>query len=349
MTQPNARSKRKDEHVRHVLNQREQIDTDFNRVHLIHHSLPDFNLEDVDLSSAFGTVEWEVPIYINAMTGGSEWTKEINEKLALVAKASGLPMSLGSMHAAIKDSTLKSSFSIARTMNPDGFLIANVGADVPSEHVHEVIGLIDADAIQIHVNAAQELIMPEGDREFKTWKQNIAKIVHTTNIPVIVKEVGFGMNRETIRSLIELGVIYIDISGRGGTNFAEIENRRRKDQEMDYMHTWGQSTVVSLMESEPFQDNAHILASGGVTTPLDAVKCLALGAEAVGLSRIVLERVMNDGVEDTIHFINDFIYQMKKITLLTNCRTLEDLKNAPKVMSSELENWKTQRMGTNYE
>lgn len=349
MTQQNARSIRKDEHVRHVLSQTEQIDTDFNRVHLVHHSLPDFNLEDIDLSSAFGTVDWEVPLYINAMTGGSDWTKNINEKLALVAKAAGLPMSLGSMHAAIKDPALKSSFSVARKMNPDGFLIANVGADVPAEHVHEVIDLIDADALQIHINAAQELIMPEGDREFKNWKQNIQKIVNMVNIPVIVKEVGFGMNRETISSLVELGVIYIDISGRGGTNFAEIENRRRKDQEMDYMYTWGQSTVISLIESEPFQNSAHILASGGVTTPLDAVKCLALGARAVGLSRIVLERVMNDGVEDTTQFINDFIYQMKKIALLTNSRTLEDLKNTPKVLSSELENWKTQRMENSYE
>lgn len=349
MTQPNARSIRKDEHVRHVLNQPEQIDTDFNRVQLIHHSLPEFNLEDIDLSTAFGAVKWDVPLYINAMTGGSEWTKEINEKLALVAKATGLPMSLGSMHAALKDSSLNSSFTIARKINPEGFLIANVGADVSASRAKEAVQLIDADALQIHVNAAQELIMPEGDREFKNWRQNIKTIVNETDVPVIVKEVGFGMNRETISSLIELGVIYIDISGRGGTNFAEIENRRRKNQEMDYMYGWGQSTVVSLMESEPFQNNAHILASGGVTTPLDAVKCLALGAEAVGLSRIILERVMNDGVENTAHFINDFIYQMKKITLLTNSGTLKDLKNTPKVFSSELENWKIQRMGNNYE
>lgn len=349
MANTNERSIRKDEHVRHVLNQTQQNDTDFNRIHLVHHSLPDFNLEDIDLSSTFGAFNWAVPLYINAMTGGSEWTKDINKKLARVAEATGLPMALGSMHAAIKDASLKSSFSVARTMNPDGFLIANVGADVPVEHVQEVIDLIDANALQIHINAAQELIMPEGDREFKNWKQNIQMIVNTVNIPVIVKEVGFGMSRETIRSLLDLGVTYIDISGRGGTNFAEVENWRRKNQEMDYMQTWGQSTVISLLETAQFQNDAHILASGGVTTPLDAVKCLALGAQAVGLSKAVLERVVNDGVESTIHFINDFIYQMKKITLLTNSRNLEDLKKTPKVLSTELENWNTQRMGNTYE
>lgn len=349
MTKTNERSIRKDEHVRHVLNQTVKSETDFNRVHLVHHSLPDFNLEDIDLSSSFGAFNWSVPLYINAMTGGSEWTKDINEKLALVAKASGLPMSLGSMHAAIKDPSVESSFSVARKMNPNGFLMANVGADVPAEHVHEIIELIDANALQIHINAAQELIMPEGDRQFKNWKRNIQKIINTVNIPVIVKEVGFGMSRETISSLLELGVIYIDISGRGGTNFAEIENLRRKNQEMDYMQTWGQSTVISLIESEQFQNNAHILASGGVTTPLDAVKCLVLGARAVGLSKILLERVMNDGVDNTVQFINDFIYQMKKITLLTNSRTLKDLNSTPRVLSSELENWKTQRMGNNDE
>lgn len=349
MTQPNARSIRKDEHVRHALNQSEQIDTDFNRVHLIHHSLPEFNLEDIDLSSAFGTFKWDVPLYINAMTGGSEWTKEINEKLALVAKATGLPMSLGSMHAALKDSSLNSSFTIAREINPEGFLIANVGADISAARAKEAVQLINADALQIHINAAQELIMPEGDREFKNWRQNIEAIANKTDVPVIVKEVGFGMSRETISTLKELGVIYIDISGRGGTNFAQIENQRRTLQEMDYMYSWGQSTVVSLLESELFQNEVHILASGGVVTPLDAIKCLMLGANAVGISKLILNKVMNNGTEEAIKFLNDFIYQMKKIALLTNSRDLNDLRHSPKVLSSELQNWKTQRMGQIYE
>ncbi|WP_257610779.1 alpha-hydroxy-acid oxidizing protein, partial [Oenococcus oeni] len=125
--------------------------------------------------------------------------------------------------------------------------------------------------------------------------ENIEAIVNAVNVPVIVKEVGFGMSKETYQSLLNVGVTYVDVSGRGGTNFVDIENERRSNKDMDYLSNWGQSTVESLLESSDFQDKLNVFASGGLRTPLDAVKCLALGAKAVGMSRPFLNQVEQAG------------------------------------------------------
>lgn len=345
MQNDNIRSRRKDAHVEHVLNQHAELSNDFSRIHLIHQSIPKYDLSDIDLSAEFGNFSWKTPIYINAMTGGSEWTKSINEKLAEVARETGLPMALGSMHAAVKDPSLKHTFTIARKVNPIGYLMANVGADVPPEGALQAVQLIEAQAIQIHINAPQELIMPEGERKFRSWLFNIESIIHSVDVPVIVKEVGFGMSRETIKELYDIGVKHIDISGRGGTNFAVIENQRREHQEMDYMSRWGQSTVISLLESKSYQNKLSVLASGGITTPLDAVKSLALGAEAVGMSKTLLESVMHNGVEKTVQYVEDFIYQMKKISLLINAQNIKEIQHSPKYLDQTLTHWITERLG----
>ncbi len=349
MQNDNIRSRRKDAHVEHVLKQEPVFTDDFGRVHLIHQSIPKYDLSDIDLSAEFGSFNWRTPIYINAMTGGSEWTKSINGKLAQVAKETGLPMALGSMHAAIKDPSLKHTFTIARDINPNGFLMANIGADVPLEGAEQTIQLVDAQALQIHVNAAQELIMPEGERVFKSWLSNIENIIKHVDVPVIVKEVGFDMSQETMKELYDIGVKHIDISGRGGTNFAVIENQRRAHQEMDYMSSWGQSTVITLLESKSYQHKISVLASGGVITPLDAVKCLVLGAEAVGMSKNLLEHVMHHGVDETVQYVENFIYQMKKISVLINSQNIKEIQQSPRYLDQTLTHWLRQRVGMSNE
>src|SRR5699024_11826795 len=111
------------------------------------------------------------PLYINAMTGGSEWTKQINEKLAIIARETGMAMAVGSTHAALRNSKMIPSFSVVRETNPDGIIFSNVGADVPVDKAVESVKLLDAQALQVHVNAPQELVMPEGNRTFSTWME----------------------------------------------------------------------------------------------------------------------------------------------------------------------------------
>lgn len=83
--------------------------------------------------------------------------------------------------------------------------------------------------MQIHLNVPQELVMPEGDHDFHEWQKNIEETIQQLSVPVIVKEVGFGMSKETIQQLQLLGAQAADVSGRGGTSFSQIENARRKN------------------------------------------------------------------------------------------------------------------------
>ena len=108
--------------------------------------------------------------------------------------------------------------------------------------------------------------MPEGDTEFENWLTNIQEIQDNIDIPVIIKEVGFGMSAETIQKVKDIGIQYVDVSGRGGTNFADIENQRRPLKDMAFLNQWGQSTVQSLLEAQLLNADIHILASGGVKT-----------------------------------------------------------------------------------
>ena len=339
----NKREQRKNEHVEIAMAQGDATISDFDEIRFVHHSIPSADVDDIDLTSQLKDFTLDQPLYINAMTGGSEWTKQINEKLAVIARETGIAMAVGSTHAALRNSKMASSFSIVRDTNPDGIIFSNVGADVPVDKAVESVKLLDAQALQVHVNAPQELVMPEGNRTFSTWMENLAQIVSRVDVPVIVKEVGFGMSKETIKSLNEIGVRYVDVSGRGGTNFVDIENERRTYKDMDYLGLWGQTTVESLLESASYQQDMDILASGGVRTPLDAVKCLALGASAVGMSRPFLNQVENYGITETLNYTEQFTDHMKKIMTMLDVKTIKDLKQTQMVFSPKLQSWIEQR------
>ncbi|MGK3148958.1 type 2 isopentenyl-diphosphate Delta-isomerase [Staphylococcus shinii] len=337
------REQRKNEHVEIAMAQKDATISDFDEIRFVHHSIPNIDVDDVDLTSNLIDFTLNQPLYINAMTGGSEWTKQINEKLAVIARETGIAMAVGSTHAALRNSKMASSFSVVRETNPEGIIFSNVGADVPVDKAVESVKLLDAQALQVHVNAPQELVMPEGNRTFSTWMENLAQIVTRVDAPVIVKEVGFGMSKETIKSLNEIGIKYVDVSGRGGTNFVDIENERRTYKDMDYLGLWGQTTVESLLESTSYQQDMDILASGGVRTPLDAVKCLALGASAVGMSRPFLNHVENYGITETLNYTEQFTDHMKKIMTMLNAKSIKDLQHAQMVFSPKLQSWIEQR------
>lgn len=339
----NKREQRKNEHVEIAMAQQDATISDFDEIRFVHHSIPNIDVDDVNIQSELKDFTLKQPLYINAMTGGSEWTKEINEKLAIIARETGMAMAVGSTHAALRNSKMISSFSIVRETNPDGIIFSNVGADVPVDKAVESVKLLDAQALQVHVNAPQELVMPEGNRTFSTWMENLAQIVAHVDVPVIVKEVGFGMSKETIKQLHEIGIRYVDVSGRGGTNFVDIENERRTYKDMDYLGLWGQTTVESLLESTAYQQDMDILASGGVRTPLDAVKCLALGASAVGMSRPFLNHVENYGITETLNYTEQFTEHMKKIMTMLDAKSIKDLQHAQMVFSPKLQSWIEQR------
>ncbi|PCF48667.1 type 2 isopentenyl-diphosphate Delta-isomerase [Staphylococcus delphini] len=339
----NKREQRKNEHVRLALAQSDTLQSDFDRIQFVHHAIPEMDVEEVTLLPNFKALQMSHVLYINAMTGGSEWTAKTNEQLAQVAQATQIPMAVGSMHAALKNPAVRHSYAVAREQYPEGQIWANVSADVTLEEAQAAIEMIQANALQIHVNAPQELVMPEGNRQFKHWLTRISEIVKGVKVPVIVKEVGFGMSYDTIQQLIDAGVSFVDISGHGGTNFISIENERRQFKDMDYLKDWGQSTVVSLLEARNLSSRVHVLASGGIRHPLDAIKALRLGAEAVGMSRPILKMLHEEGVEATIEYVEDFKTQMAYIMTLLNAKNITALRQAAIVFDPYLTNWIQQR------
>ena len=287
-------SRRKDDHLRLAAAQHEQAPArnDFDDVELVHHALAAIDRDRVDLGVTFGPLSWPLPFYINGMTGGTETTARVNRELAIAARECNVPMASGSVGIALDDEATRPGFEVIRAENPDGFVMANIGAGRGADDARRAVALLAADALQVHLNAVQETVMPEGSREFSTWLATLEAVVAAVDVPVIVKEVGFGLSRRTLRELAGIGVRIADVAGSGGTDFARIENDRRNAGEYAYLAGHGQSTVCCLLDAPA--DGPDLLGSGGVRTPLDVVRALALGARAVGVAGRFL-RIALDG------------------------------------------------------
>lgn len=329
---------RKNEHVSLSENFYKDGNSSLKDVHYVHHSFPGINVADVDLSVSLGELEFSAPFFINAMTGGSDWTGKLNQKLGIVARETGLAIATGSISAGLKHPEFADSYKVVRDENPNGLVFANLGAGHDSENAKKAIDLVDADALQIHVNAPQEVVMPEGDREFDAWISNIQDILENIEVPLIVKEVGFGMSRETVALLQEIGVKYIDISGKGGTNFAQIENFRRSEKKLDGLESWGQTTTVSLLEAMSVQKDSYIISSGGIRTAQDIVKSLALGASLVGISSEFMHMILKD-VDMAIERVNEWKLELERTMTLLGTKTIPELAKTDVIISGDSAHW----------
>ncbi|EHD1151921.1 type 2 isopentenyl-diphosphate Delta-isomerase, partial [Listeria monocytogenes] len=267
-------------------------------------------------------------------------TKKINAELAEIAREVAIPMAVGSQSAALKNSSLIDTYKIVREINPNGMILANISPEVALQEGLRAIEMLEANALQIHINPAQELVMQEGDRSFSHWLTRIEEYVKLSPVPVVVKEVGFGMTRETVKTLADIGVQTVDLAGKGGTNFAQIENDRRRDQAYDFLLDWGISTGQALIDMQ-HQDAPKIayLASGGIRNPLDIVKALALGADSVGMAGQIIYSLKKEGVTKTIEKLELWKEQLRGLFVLANAKNISELKTTPLIISGELAKW----------
>ncbi|EIK80546.1 isopentenyl pyrophosphate isomerase [Gardnerella vaginalis 1400E] len=339
---------RKDDHIEIAYRQyNAQAESGFEHVRFIPNALPQLSLNDVDTSvKVFDeTTKWDTPLYINAMTGGSKKGENINESLARVAAKTGLAMASGSLSAALKNPRLAETFSVIRRFNPRGFVMANVSAGASAEQAIKAVEILQANALQIHLNAAQELVMSEGDRDFSAWLNNIEVIVSALDsmkVPVVVKETGCGMSARDVLRLQNVGVRAVDVGGRGGTNFVAIENARRgRESGYEFLDSWGLTTVESLIDiaqcdeilREP-RDSAQmqVFASGGVRTPLDVVRSLRLGASAAGVAGEFLHTLISEGEDALVEQIESWKAQIRVIMALLGCKNIEDLRENSRIL-----------------
>lgn len=327
---------RKNDHVRLAAEQQHQLDghNEFDDVSFVHHALAGIDRSDVSLTTRFAGIEWPVPLYINAMTGGSEKTGAINRDLAVAARETGVPIATGSMSAYLADESVAGTFRVLREENPNGFVMANINANATVEQARRAVDLLRADALQIHVNTIQETVMPEGDRSFSAWVPRIEEIATGVDVPVIVKEVGFGLSRETVFTLQRLGVRVADVGGSGGTNFARIENGRRELADYAFLDGWGQSTPACLLDARGA--GIPVLASGGIRHPLDVARGLALGASAAGVSGRFLRTLLDGGVGALISQISTWVDQLAALMTALGARTPADLARCDVLVRGDL-------------
>lgn len=329
-------AQRKDDHVRLAVEQQDIRGgtNQFDEVSFVHHALAGIDRPQVSLATASAGISWPVPLYINAMTGGTARTGVINRGLATAARETGVAIASGSVHAYLRDPTCADTFRVLRRENPHGFVMANVNATASVSDAQRALDLLEADALQIHVNTAQETAMPEGDRSFGSWASGIEKITAAVDVPVIVKEVGNGLSRETVLTLRQLGVGVADVGGRGGTDFARIENGRRPLGDYAFLHDWGQSTAACLLDAQG--TGLPVLASGGVRHPLDAARALALGAFGVGASGVFLRTLLDGGAEALIAQITNWLDQLAALQTMLGARTPADLAGKDLVIHGTL-------------
>lgn len=321
------RKYRKQEHIENYLRATYQGDPLFKDVFIEHYSMPDFAYDDIDTGMTFMGKDIAFPLMINAITGGTDFAETINRNLAQLAKNFKIPMAVGSQTIAIEDDDAIESFAVVREIiGPQGLVFANINGLLGLEEAKKAVDMIGADALQIHLNPGQELIMEEGDRDFRSIRKNIRDIVQGLDLPVIVKEVGFGMSPKVIQDLYDLGVRTIDLAGFGGTNFFEVENLRYPEEDFSELFNWGNPTALCLLWArEMKKDDLTLVGSGGIRGAEDCLKALALGADICAMSGELLNYLIHGGYDYAAEFLSQLMHKMKILMMLTNCKKIQDI------------------------
>lgn len=318
----------------------------FEDITLLHRALPEIDEHEIDTSCRFLNRDMKAPLMICAMTGGHPGVTSINLHLAQAASEMGIAMGVGSQRAALEDPSLEETFSVVRDAAPNVPIIGNIGAVQLKRSGPEVIDrladMIDADAIAVHLNFLQESIQPEGDRD-ACGVLDALKAAAGGSVPIIVKETGAGICRETALELVQAGIKMIDVSGVGGLSWAAVESFRaeeRVDEELAGMGRlfaeWGIPTPVSIAECRAA--GAFVISSGGVRSGLDAAKSLALGADIAGVALPLLRPATIDR-DHVIKVMNSYMRALRISMFLTGCKSVPQLAAVPLVVLGRTGEW----------
>ena len=327
-------SHRKYEHIRINLEKDVQstLSTGLEGYRLIHQALPEIRLADIDFSQTlFGKIQ-PVPVMVSSMTGGTDEAAKLNRILAEAAQEVGLAMGVGSQRAAIKDPTLISTFQV-RKFAPNILLFANLGAvqlnyKYGLEEFQKAIEMIKADALILHLNPLQEALQPEGDTDFHNLTEKIARLKQKLMLPLIVKEVGWGISEQAAQLLMDAGVDAIDVAGAGGTSWSQVEMYRIKDpykaQTAGIFSDWGIPTAQSILNVRKAAPNIPVFASGGLRNGVDITKCLALGASLGGMAGIFL-KAANESLDTTVATMQMIVDQVRIAMFASGAVNLKSL------------------------
>ncbi len=327
---------RKSEHLRINLDDDvgfPRLTSGLERFHFVHNALPEIALDQVELTTTFLGKRLQAPLLISSMTGGTSAAQRVNLHLAEGAQAAGIAMGLGSLRAALEAPHLAETFRV-RHLAPDILLLANLGAaqlktGLGPEDCQRAVDLVDADALILHLNPLQEVLQENGDANWRGVLNRIEAVCRALEVPVVVKEVGWGISAEVARRLVDAGVTVIDIAGAGGTSWSQVEMRRASTERQRRLCAafadWGIPTAQALLEVRNALPQVPLIASGGLRSGMDLAKVLALGADLGGLAAPFLQAadVSARAVADLASEIADVL---RRVMFCLGITRIEDLK-----------------------
>src|SRR5437867_3946413 len=322
-------------------------------VHIVHDALPDVDAAEVDLHATFLGRTLALPLGISGMTGGNGRALAVNELLARVAEKRGIAMGVGSQRAALRDPMLVPTYSVVRQSAPTAFVIANVGisqlvkqdreAALGARDLGEIVSMVKADALAVHLNYLEESVQPEGQTRARGALAAIRALTKRSRVPVTAKETGAGITRDVALRLRRAGVRAIDVGGVGGTSFAAVEALRAAAQSDsarmslgNRFRDWGVPTAVAVAGVGAV--GLPVIATGGVRSGLDAAKALALGATLVGVGRPLLQAALR-GESEVLRWVDDFALELRTAVFLAGVHRAADLARVPRVLTGEVKLW----------
>ncbi len=292
---PERHAQRKADHIRINLEKNvnfPNLTTGLDRYRLLHQALPELNLDDIRTDVEVLNKVLAAPLLISSMTGGTPEAERINLNLAEAAERAGIAMGLGSQRAALEHPAQAKTFQVRRVA-PNILLFANLGAvqlnrGYTVDHCQRAVEMVEADALILHLNPLQEALQADGDVHWAGLARKIEEICVKLPVPVIAKEVGWGISPQTARLLANIGVAAIDVAGSGGTSWSEVEYYRAQDAKLRRLARefadWGIPTADSLVMVREVLPDMPLFASGGLRTGIDIAKCIALGADLTGIA-----------------------------------------------------------------
>ncbi len=316
MTKVAPIDQRKADHIKINLEQdvRSALSSGLEKYRFIHEALPELDLDRIDTTLSLFGKKLNSPILISSMTGGTEAAKTINMRLAEAAQECGIAMGVGSQRAAIEHPEQAETFQV-RKAAPDILLFANLGAvqlnyGYGIDQCRRAVDMIQADALILHLNPLQEAVQDAGDVNFSGLAKKIEEVCKKIEVPVIAKEVGWGISERTAKLLADCGVSAIDVAGAGGTSWSQVEMHRAPDEFTRQLAAtfvgWGIPTAESILNVKRAVPEMTIFASGGLKDGLDIAKCIALGATLGGMAGQFLKAAA---------ISNENVVEMMKLTM----------------------------------
>ncbi|HEY74714.1 MAG TPA: type 2 isopentenyl-diphosphate Delta-isomerase [Thermoflexia bacterium] len=332
---------RKSEHLRISLEEDVSFHTltaGFERYRFEHCALPELDLAAVDLSTSLLGKRLNAPLLISSMTGGTAEARDLNQRLAQAAQQAGVGMGLGSLRAALEDPSLLPTYQV-RDVAPDILLLSNLGAvqlnyGYTVDHCRRAVEMVEADGLILHLNPLQEALQPEGQTDFSDLLRKIEAVCRALEVPVVVKEVGWGLSADVARRLADAGVAALDVAGAGGTSWSQVEMyRSHSDTEREVaaaFRDWGIPTAEALRQVRRAVPHLPVIASGGIRDGIQMAKAIALGAAACGIAHPFLLAAARS-VEAVAEAINVVVTQLRVAMFAVGAQNLAALARVPLV------------------